>query len=136
VSSLPEQWTDAQTFTVDIEQGWDDPSFSEPPQAAKGCRLQPGQTANDLLLECPNVDGSFSEVRSGGLSAYIGREAKRLLEPTPTPSPQASSTFTNPQRDYQPDPYDQYDQDMPEPDPYDLYGPNPYDYYEPEEMYP
>lgn len=118
VTYLPESWSASQVFTVDIEQDWDNPKYDEPAVPKRACKLQPGATADDLSLQCPNMFGTFEEVREGGLNAEHHRETKRLLEPDP-----ATPANAYPGSDYSEDPYEQYE-------------PDPYDYYEPEEMYP
>ena len=123
VSYLPENWTTGQVFTVDIEQDWDDPNYDEPTVTKRACKLQPGETADDLSLQCPTMFGSYEEARAGGLDSVHHRQAKSLLEQTPA-TPRVQSPGSG-------DSYDQY-----APDPYDQYVPDPYDYYEPEELYP
>jgi hypothetical protein len=123
VSYLPQSWTSGQVFTVDIEQDWDDPDYDEPALTKRACKLQPGETADDLSLQCPTMFGAYEEVREGGGDSGHHRQAKNLLEQTP-----ATPRFQSPGSD---DSSDQY-----APDPYEDHEPDPYDYYEPEEMYP
>lgn len=124
VSYLPENWTATQVFTVDIDQGWDDPAYDEAPVTTKACKLQPGNTAENLSLQCPNYFGTYEEVRVGGLDAAQDQQTKRLEEQTPANPPGADDSANEGS-------YDQYGTD-----PYEYYAPDPYEDYEPEEMYP
>ena len=121
VNYLPQTWSGGQVFTVDVTQDWDDPHYDEPAETTKACRLQPGETADDLSLQCPDTFGGFEEVREGGLDADQHRRNKALLEETIPRVPGPGSD----------DPSDQYATD-----PYEQYEPDPYDYYEPEQMFP
>jgi hypothetical protein len=116
-------------FTVDVTQDWDDPKYDEPGETTKACRLQPGETADDLSLQCLDTFGGYEEVREGGLDAEQHQRTKALLEETTARVPGPGSA--DPSEQYATDPYDEY-----APDPYEQYEPDPYDYYEPEEIFP
>lgn len=81
---LPGQWGDTQVFTVDIEQGWDDPEYDQPETVFEACRLQPGASARDLSLQCRDATGTrYEEVREGGRSARQEMHRQQWLEEFP-----------------------------------------------------
>lgn len=127
---LPELWTPTQVFTIDVEQGWDDPTYEREPLKGTGCKLQPGANSKELSLECPDTFGELADLRLGGADAQHDREwRQRVADEFNVPEPDGTvdeffDDLESKQFDYNPQ-YDDY---------YDPY----YDYEPPapEEMYP
>lgn len=117
VSYLPEHWTPSQVFTVNVEQGWDEPDYEEPPVTLKGCRLQPGADSFELSLQCPDSSGNFDDVPLGGQSAKDDRIEKALeknpLWSSTVPGDDESSSY-DPSEEYMPGPSDIYEPPTPE----------------------
>ncbi len=84
---VPTRWTDSQVITVDVAQGWDKANYTQPDRTAKGCRLQPGPTAKDLSLQCPDGSGSFGALRRGGGDAEQDYADRKRAEGLPPPQP-------------------------------------------------
>ena len=121
VNYLPQTWSGGQVFTVDVTQDWDDPHYDEPAETTKACRLQPGETADDLSLQCPDTFRGFRG----------GQRRRPRRRPTPPEQGSAGETIPRVPGPGSDDPSDQYATD-----PYEQYEPDPYDYYEPEQMFP
>ena len=124
---LPEQWTPPQVFEIDVEQGWDEPGYSEEPPTGKACKLQPGETSQDLSIECPGAFGVTDEPREGGADADHDRMwRQQVADDLNVPAPDGTWEEYMEEFESEMDPYDEGPY-YPDPEPY---------YPEPEEMYP
>ncbi len=76
---LPDLWTASQVFTIEVEQGWNEPGYLHEAPTMRACKLQPGATSQDLSLECPGPFGVMSEPQEGGADAAHDRMWRRQV---------------------------------------------------------